>query len=316
MSRLHLKFRNVDARVVRALTQTMEAKPWRRHTNEARRRVAQELADRIVDAYRIQYPLVVRTAENDGLNFNPGSDSILWLRRDGWNTLTLLSGIRLFVATATAHDAEDPNAEVDHAAVWAWACSALYIVSPVVFRSLARAGKVDGVTAQDTYTSETWAKIVEAGYADDDGGLTESPEIVANFLVTGERQVDDESPAPSLPSLGDDEVDSLFTAEDDEEGFDPEDDDFEQEGPTEDPEDDYDPSADVDDEDEEDVEPEQAPATTGRFTGGSDGLDDLGIVKLRKLSRGRVSGGYSMRSPELIAALREQGVTASMLDES
>lgn len=305
MSRLHLKFRNVDGRVVRALTQTMEAKPWRRHTNEAKRRVAQELADRIVDAYRVQHPLVINSGEETRLSFNPGSTSYLYVQRDGWNTLALLSGIRLHVATANAHDSDDPNAEVDADSVWAWACSALYIVAPVVFRSLARAGKVDGVTAQDTYTAETWAKIVEAEMGDDDGNLTESPEVVANFLLTGERYVDDEASDSSLPFTTDDDVvDSLFTAEDDEEGFDPDDDDYD---PAEDVEDD-------DDEDEEDVAPE-APATTGRFTNGEDGLDGLGIVKLRRLSRGRISGGYSMRTPDLIAALRQAGVTASDLGE-
>ena len=319
MSRLHLKFRNVDARVVRALTQTMEAKPWRRHTNEARRRVAQELADRIVDAYRVPYVLVVRTASDFGLDFNPDSTSYLRIRRDGWDTLTLLSGIRLFVQTSKHHDQGD-EVEVDNNLVWAWACSALYIVSPTVFRALARTNKVEGVKAIDTYSSETWTKIMEAGYGDDDGDLTTTTEIVATFLLTGERHVDDEVPADgSCAGLLESEMDSLFTAEDDEEGFDPDDDDYEPEEHGEDPgdaetADDYDASTDVDDDDDEDVASE-APATTGRFTGGDDGLDDLGIVKLRRLSRGRVSGGYSMRSPDLIAALRDAGVTASDLGE-
>lgn len=41
-----------------------------------------------------------------------------------------------------------------------------------------------------------------------------------------------------------------------------------------------------------------------------DGLDALGIVALRRLSRGVVSGGYSLSKPDLIAALRAAGVAA------
>lgn len=314
MARLHLKFRNIDARVVRALTQTIEARPWRRHTNEAKRRVAQELADRIVDSYRVPHALSVRLGDEFTLDFNPGSTSYLYVRRGGWDTLSLLSGIRLFVQTSKHHEAgtEDP---VDADLVFAWACSALYIVAPTIFRSLVRAGKVDGMSAVDTYTSETWAKIVEAGLVNDEGELTVSPERVANFLLTGEVQVDDEGPNRIVVQ----DVDSLFTAEDDEEGFDPEDDDYDEESDEETvermDEDDYDPSADVEDEDDEDVAPE-APNTTGRFTGSSDGLEELGIVKLRKLSRGRISGGYSIPRGTLIDRLRELNVTASILDES
>lgn len=42
----------------------------------------------------------------------------------------------------------------------------------------------------------------------------------------------------------------------------------------------------------------------------TDNYDDLKLTKLRKLSRGKFSGGYSMKKPELIEALRAWDIQA------
>jgi len=59
---------------------------------------------------------------------------------------------------------------------------------------------------------------------------------------------------------------------------------------------------------------ESAPFTEADFdkvVGRGDGLDALALTDLRKLSKGGVvTGGYSMKKPDLIAALRSAGVRA------
>lgn len=168
-----------------------------------------------------------------------------------------------------------------------FACSALYRANPISFRSSARNGHVPGVSIRDTYSAETWQRLVQGGLVNELDGYTFNADAAATFLSTGNLpwESDDE----------DDEPEDVSDAYND----DLDNDDL----------DDYEPEVeDVPMVAEDDV-PEQTAVMASEV---SDGLDGLGISQLRRVSRGFVSGGYSLRKPALIHAIR-QSMTAEQI---
>lgn len=340
MAKLHLRFRNIRPDVLDAARSLFDVNP---HTLDP---VMQEAAantflTRVCEAYNVPTP-EVRIEEYRGryhgsyeylpaeaIEGDDGPESI----RAAQVILRKFSVLNLFGIARTHllnHQAVAPKADEP----WGWACSLFYAVKPVRFRKLVREGKIKkGLRPSDTYSRATFARMVAAGVAEEDGNV-----LVANFdprtldaIESGEIDIRTILPRSAQPSAlsswdwDDDDAEVDILAEDsvaptDEQG--PFDEDTEQEDDGED----ADQTDLLHDPDAFTEEAERMEATFGNSEGDhpeleeqnrvnapsldNDGLDDLGIVELRKLIKGRVPGGYSLSKPDLIAALRAQRIGA------
>lgn len=205
-----------------------------------------------------------------------------------WRTVEIVTAIRKHLDFLRGDRLSDPIA---------WGASAVYLATPVAFRSAARSGKVRGVEAKDTYTTASWQMIVEADLVDRRGKLRFSSSDIAYFLANGQLPpaipievvtAAETADAGGLLSEGDEELALIEQAE---------------QGAL------LDAAMAAVEAQEGAVYQE---ATEGPFNGTliapneiTDGLDALGIVALRKVSRGVVSGGYSMTKPVLIHTVRQ-----------
>lgn len=304
--RTHLKFRNFHTATTDAATELFEARPWREENIEQRQEIAQTFADKVCNAYHV--PTVV-------VNIGPGgywrttsySPAIVQLNSmeqiesmspptitlAGWSIINLFVAVRTHLLANGTGDGEPV----------AWAHSLFYAVKPAMFRARVREGRIQGLTAKDTFSAATWNLLVGAEAGDDDtGNLLVDPGEVTQII----EQIREGTyvPAPMTDP----------TATEGELTTDGEDDEDEDEGDVFEADDSLPDELETDEPDEDETVSE-----TGNVLGtdrdpnvsaNNDGLDALNIVALRRLSRGVVSGGYSMSKPELIAALRRVGVTA------
>lgn len=289
MARLHLRFRHFRPSVIDAAKALFDAKPWRPENEAHRIEVAQAFTDAISTAYNVPTarvrvnefgsrwgydPATVIVDETDEVQAVDSAAIVL----GNWSILTFFCVVREHLVASGIEPIANENPS-------AWACSLFYSVKPAMFRARAREGRVFGVSARDTYTTESWNVLVREGKADNwTGTLIETPEV---------------SDLPPDSLAGDD--DNLpDTDEWDGEGFD-------EEHPV-------DVADDSQSEDDviydADLVPHDESGTVDFSSAAPDSLESLGIVALRKLSRGRVSGGYSLSKPDLINALRQAGVQA------
>lgn len=337
MARTHLSFKNFRPAAVDAAERLFAEKPWS-ITDELRlQEIAQEFSTRVCAAYSAPQAVVIVVDDP----FTPTAYTPAIVREDGlgrmesvqqptirlgkWSIVNLFTVMRThLLANGAEQKAHDPNG---------WAHSLFYTVKPAMFRKAVRSGRIRGLTAKDTFTSATWAKLVEHGVGDPyDGSLMCDPSDVNDILarIDAGTYVDDVDVDEEDTSQSERADDFEFTDDlDDEDEFDVDPDDFTDEGERmelefghlegDHPE--LDPARFEDTSDvggaqgEVDLlatspRPSEIAMEAVEASEADDGLDALGIVALRKKSRGIISGGYSMGKPDLIVALRNAGVRA------
>lgn len=265
MPRFHLRFKNFRPAVIEAATDLFEAKPWRQEDAE-QLVLGNAFIEKVCAAYDVPK---ARLCFNEwGSGYQPAivavdaldaplsvEEAIISLHK--WSITTLLGCVRgHLLANGITPEGRDPEQDPR-----SWAFSLFYTVKPAMFRARVREGRIEGETARDTYTQETWAQLVVDGKADNYSGT-----LIPQDESVSETSVDDDDTADE------DEWDG--------EGF----------------------------EDETAIRFVNEGDANNDFA--FDGLDALGIVALRQLSRGRIQGGYSLSKTALINALRQAGVTA------
>lgn len=315
MARTHLAFKNFRPAAVDAAERLFAEKPWS-VTDELRlQEIAQEFSTRVCAAYSAPQAVVIVVDDP----FTPTAYTPAIVREDGlgrmesvqqptirlgkWSIVNLFTVIRTHLLSNGAEQkANDPNA---------WAHSLFYTIKPAMFRKAVRSGRIRGLSAKDTFTRATWAKLVENGVGNPYDGSLECEagevngilaQIDAGTFVSETFESDEEDTSQS--ERGEDfeyDDDNL----DDEDEFDVDDDE-----PLD--RDHFDPEGTPVSEIVADAAPRPSESAMEAVVASeeADGLDGLGIVALRQLSRGVVSGGYGMSKPDLIVALRGAGVQA------
>lgn len=341
MSKLHLKFRNIRPDVLDAARQLFDRKPHSL-TEDGQKEAIEQFVVTVCNAYGVPTPEV--RVESGGGRYGgtyeylpaeaiigeDGPESV----RAAQVVIRKFSALNLFGIVRTHllnHQAVSPKENEP----WGWACSLFYAVKPVRFRRLVREGKIrKGIKVADTYTRATFARMVAAGVAEENGNV-----LVQNFdprvldqIESGEVDIRTILPAGTNPSAlsdwswdDDEDDDPIDLLDEDDQALTSqarsavEDDDAESdivreaslatagallaEAVFSDDPDRADALEEAAQQIVSDAEPEYVDGNSG-----DDGLDSLGIVALRNLIRGRVPGGYSLSKPDLIAALRAQGI--------
>lgn len=323
MARTHLRFRNFRPATVEAAQAFFDAKPWREEFGSERQI---ELAQNLVNAVCVTYSVPTAQVELSESTYAPATYVTATVRVNSmeqieeisppkihlarWSILTLLKALRThLLANGIEQHADDPEA---------WAHSLFYTVKPAMFRARARENRVPGVTAKDTFSSETWEKLVNVGVADSfHETISCRPNEVNGILrqIAEGTYVAPEAPAevPAATSSAGNESDDGWAGLFDDDDDDNLDDELEVD------------DIDTDDNDTEDSEVVGTAVTSaeaGETVGVQlssdvamtqvalyDTLSGKSIVALRRLSRGRVQGGYSMSKPDLVTALIGAGVT-------
>lgn len=314
MARTHLRLKNFRPAVVESAQRLFEAKPWREEFgSEAQVQIATAFVNEVCAAYHVPVAEVVistsayapatYTTAVVRVNAMEQIESIappkITLAR--WSITSLLIALREHLL---ANGAEQVNGDPD-----AWAHSLFYTVKPAMFRARAREGRIGGVTAKDTFSSATWAQLLEAGVANDyTEGIRCRPnevrsilEQIASGTFVNVNEDDDTEVAGEEPNVGEwGDEDNL----DDELEFDA-DDDSEVEAVDD----------NVSESSERPSETAMAEVVAGEVDAAVAALAAMPIVKLRKASRGRVQGGYTLPKDRLASLLVAAGVTAENIEE-
>lgn len=216
--RHHLAFRNFRPSVLDAAETLFDQRPWAMSDEDALA-VYQNFADAISGIYRVpevkvenrrhayrSMAYVPALVETDALTDMPQTVSPPRLQMRRLSILSLFHGIRVHVLAQ--HGAE-PVSETDP---HGWSCSLFYAVRPVMFRARAREGRVEGVTAKDTYSDESWQKLIDAGLTFGDTRLTGSKEQWA-AAIAGLPIPEMDAPVSSEPSetLTDDDLEAFVS---------------------------------------------------------------------------------------------------------
>jgi hypothetical protein len=315
MARTHLRFKNFRPAAIDAAAALFAAKPWRMEFGSVEQITAsQHFVDVVCAAYHVPTAVV----EIDIHGYQPAAYTTAVVHMNAMEEiesmtpptihLSRFSIVSLFIALRMhllTNGQEQATGDPD-----AWAHSLFYTVKPAMFRARAREGRINGVTARDTFTSETWTKIVAAGLGNEYHGTLNVERNELSLLlpsvldgtytpVANDWDYDDSDEDVSETSVVEDDNlddDLEFADDDDLDGF---------AGAM--------MGDDEEDEDEPVVDaprPSELAMEAVEASDADDGLDRLGIVALRRLSRGVFSGGYSMDKPALIAALRTSGIRA------
>lgn len=308
MARIHLTYRDISEDFQSAIKTMVADKPWNLD-REGRTEAVTTFFDTVCTDAGVTPPAVefYRTSRFSrlapGYSYTPEITGSLGLavtpasvRFPRWRTVEIVGAIRKHIDFLNGDRDSDPNA---------WAASAVYLATPVAFRDAARKGKVRGVTAKDTYTTASWQKLSEAGLTIHND-LRVHANIAAYFLANGELPAADvtdwthgfgqqptaaeTAAAGGLLSEGDEELALIERAE--QEAL------VGHDVPS-------DLTGQVAAAVQQAVQYHTADLVSTFSQDITDGLDALGIVALRKVSRGVVSGGYSMVKPVLINAIRQ-----------
>lgn len=305
--RLHLAFRNIRESVVEAARTLADSQPSR--MDPADREVAgQEFCDVAAKAYGIPAPVVRIGGAYTAWDWSPAySDEDQAEIVVGDRSRFLLHLFQAF----RYHMVQCGRNSVGEYDAMKWAYSLFYQIRPVTFRKMARKRLLTpAVSPKDTFTTETWQKMVSLGLAIEDGFWYQAI-AVPNFSIDMIAAVES----------GEVTVSDLIEAEDGLDDSEQDDDEMVEIGggdPTEDQTVEADAAYPAVEDGVEYVDtisgtgivepaPDQPVPVDGPPTVNVT-LDSMGITELRRLSRGIVSGGYSMRKPDLIAALRAAGV--------
>lgn len=213
--RPHLKYRNINADTKEALVDLFRANPWGSSSFETGKlEVAIPYMERICQTYNVATPefridpcIWGRFSYRRGTVFSLSSTTertsgVITLR--AFSLLSMLTALRKHINTHTGSRLDE----------FAWACSAFYSVRPVRFRRLVREDRVVGLVARDTYTTETWERLVAEGQANPETGwylISEMPsdETVAAAAEYVDALIEDEA------SEGVTEIENYLNGEDD-----------------------------------------------------------------------------------------------------
>jgi hypothetical protein len=231
------------------------------------------------------------------------------IRLSQWSITSLFIALRThLLANGAEQKADDPQA---------WAHSLFYTVKPRMFRARVREGRIRGLTAKDTFSSETWELLVGAGVGRESGALVCRPNEV-NGILAQIREGSFEGytePVNQDDDFSEDDDEDVLSSDDnldDEEEFDIED--VSETDATE-----HRPSeiameaiADMEAAGEFDGSPAEVAAAQADEAMTA-ALAALPITRLRKASRGRVSGGYDMSKGDLARKLALIGVTVDQV---
>lgn len=301
--------KNFRPSVIDAASALFEAKPWRMEfASEEQAAITQAFASTIAATYgapnvdvQLQWgyapatytPAIVR---EDGLGRIESVQSPE-IRLSYFSIVNLFKSVRMHVL---ANGAELVSGDPE-----AWVHSLFYTIKPAMFRARVREGRISGLTAKDTFTSETWQKLVDNGVADTDFGTilcrpNEVRDILTqiaagtyvNELPVGARRNDEDEGDLS-------EFESSFNEALDNDNL---------------------PDEFENDEDDEPGVSESFEGTPAEVAAAeadvamahealNSGLNTFSIVQLRRASRGKFGGGYAMDKDTLIAKLVECGVT-------
>lgn len=174
MARHHLKFRNFRPEILAAAGALFDAKPWSIEDDDEWLKVAQSFTDQVSNAYGVRSAVVElepRYRRRTRVRYEPAQMEHSALSADNEVSevsppkivLTGRSIIVLFKGVRTNALAQGDIEAVSYDDPWSWACSLFYAVRPVMFRARARQRRIKDVTARDTYGSETWEAMRQAG---------------------------------------------------------------------------------------------------------------------------------------------------------
>lgn len=172
MSRLHLKYPNIRDEAVTAAKALFTAKPWSM-TETDQQATAQVFVDTVCASYGIASADVAITGDSDWRGRNDNRYTVADFSEDSLSdepellnaakiTMTKFS---FFTLLRLVRDHINESTESSRVHPRAWAASLFYKVAPVTFRKAVRAGTIRcGVSARDTFTTESWNKLQAAGY--------------------------------------------------------------------------------------------------------------------------------------------------------
>lgn len=185
MPRNHLAFKNLKPSVIAPAVALFDAKPWRLDAlSDEQEALAQAFADGITTAYGC-VPVKVTLDRNAYQTGYTSQDDeygdIAEITMDSWSIFTLMKNVRTHVLTV---EGATPVGDDSHEDPTKWACSLFYAVKPVMFRARVRQGRIYGMTAADTYSTESWEKLCAVNLVDPwDNSLSGSPEQIAAALA-------------------------------------------------------------------------------------------------------------------------------------
>lgn len=204
----HLRYKNLHPKTVGAAERLFNERPWDLEMSD-QVAVGKEFLAEIAGAYRVGVPDLdiypLNSLDYEPARYSEDSLGQMALDEDAQIRMRRFSILNLF-AMARAHVNSEKGGDLDAVA---WSHSLYYRVRPVMFRRLARTGRISDVTARDTYTSASWNRLVQAGVAEADGDwLSVSPEAARDILNEQEQPSDTE---PALLDTQDEPGESLAT---------------------------------------------------------------------------------------------------------
>lgn len=172
MPRHQLRFKNFRPSVIAAADQLFAARPWAIEDDEEILLVGQNFIDAVSLAYRVSSAKLVITggtrrdatyldAEFDTPDAVSDSDEMILV-----NPPRIVIGrfaiITLFIQTRQHLLAQGVASVSGYADPVGWGCSLFYKAKPKMFRARAREGRMQHVTARDTFSAESWQKLSDA----------------------------------------------------------------------------------------------------------------------------------------------------------
>lgn len=304
MSRLHLRFKNFRPATLAAAEALFNAKPWQMEDLDEKVATGQAFIDALAATYHVPTALlgIVRNFRGESVSYRPAlvSENALGemtslspprILLDHWTILGLFHGTRVHLLA----NGEEAVSEMDPQA---WACSLFYTVRPEMFRARAREGRVLEVRAKDTYSSETWNRLVVAGVASDETGTLIVDRRDVQRVLNGEVSVGD----------------LLVSTVDDDEEFDADDlingaEEFLNGHANDDTDDEGQEFTDEDEEDEEVFEPLAIPTASETLESMPSEWDGASLVEMRRAGTGQsIPGLWSMNATDLRTALIQRGI--------
>lgn len=328
MSRMHLKFKNFRETTLEAAEVLFDSKPWAMESDTEREIVANVFAASVSEAYQATTLQIAvhRRGPSQRMSYRPAlveEDAIGQSRQlrgsvvviSPWSLFHLFRGVRTHLLAC----GEEPVSEADPEQ---WAASLFYAVRPEMFRARVREGRIPGMVARDTYSVDTWGRMLGEGMGDDHGRLRYTRQQTAQWAagtVTAEDLAAEVAAAQEAAQAVSEETAAVASIEDDaDETYEVEDewdDDMDEESEGPDDEDDPDTDEEVSETAQAiaDSDSDSESATTfsvGESESFDDGLDGLSLVKMRQLGKGKgIERMWDLDADTLRAKLRAKGIT-------
>jgi hypothetical protein len=154
MTRAHLKYRKQDflPRVLGATEDLFAAKPWRLDIGQLD--LFQRWADIVCEAHEVP-PVGIHKIDHDAVGFGylvDETNDVANVLLGRYSLATLFCGVGAHISLNS-----DRFNHIE------WGFSLFYIVRPVMFRRRVREGRIEGLTARDTFSRATWDRLTVMG---------------------------------------------------------------------------------------------------------------------------------------------------------